>query len=84
MARSSRARFAVCIDNSGYAASLELHKIYRIIPDKGAEEDGDIRVVDESGGDYLYEAERFLPADVSAKTVRALNRSFARLETEAH
>ena len=61
MARASRTRFAVCIDNSGYPASLELHKIYRVLPDKEAEEDGDIRIVDESGEDYLFEADRFCP-----------------------
>jgi len=40
---------------------LELHKIYRVLPDKEAEEDGDIRIVDESGEDYLFEADRFCP-----------------------
>ncbi len=83
MARSSRTRFAVCIDNSGYPASLELHKIYRVVPDKEAEEDGDVRIVDESGEDYLFEADRFLPVDLPAKIVRALNRSFARFGAEA-
>jgi hypothetical protein len=83
MARSSRTRFAVCIDNSGYPVSLELHKIYRVVPDQEAEEDGDIRVIDESGEDYLYEAELFLPVDLPAKIVRALNRSFARSQAEA-
>ncbi|HEY4760582.1 MAG TPA: hypothetical protein VIH42_08385 [Thermoguttaceae bacterium] len=46
--------FAVCIRNTGYPSSLELHKIYRVIPDNDAAEDGDIRVIDESGEDYLY------------------------------
>ena len=46
--KKSSAEFAVCINNEGYPASLELHKIYRIIPDKEASADGDIRVVDES------------------------------------
>ena len=46
--------FAVCIRNTGYPSSLELHKIYRVIQDDDAAEDGDIRVVDESGEDYLY------------------------------
>ena len=70
MARASRTRFAVCIDNSGYPASLELHKIYRVLPDKEAEEDGDIRIVDESGEDYLFEADRFFPVHLSPNTVR--------------
>ena len=83
MARSSRARFAVCIDNSGYPASLELHKIYRVLPDKEAEGEGDIRIVDESGEDYLFEADRFLPVDLPPKPVRVLNRSFARFGAEA-
>ena len=46
--------FAVCIRNTGYPSSLELHKIYRVLPDDDAAEDGDIRVVDESREDYLY------------------------------
>src|SRR5207253_5420105 len=48
--------FVVCVDNSDYLASLEMHKIYRVIPDEDAAQDGDIRVVDESGEDYLYSA----------------------------
>ena len=76
-------KFVVCINNENYAASLELHKIYRVVPDKDAEQDGHIRIVDESGEDYLFEADRFLPVDLPAKTVRALNRSFARSDAEA-
>lgn len=54
-------RFAICVDNTEYPASLELHKVYRLLPDKDAEIDGDFRVVDESGEDYLYSVERFVP-----------------------
>jgi hypothetical protein len=53
-------RFAVCVNNAGYPASLELHKIYRVLPDKEAESDGDFRVIDESGEDYLYPADYFV------------------------
>jgi len=52
--------FAVCVDNKGYPASLELHKIYRVIPDPKAESEGDMRVIDESGEDYLYSQDRFV------------------------
>jgi hypothetical protein len=52
--------FAVCIDNSEYPASLELHKVYQVLPDKDAALDGDIRVIDESGEDYLYPADYFI------------------------
>lgn len=75
---SKPTRFVVCVDNTGHRASLELHKIYRVVPDREAEEDGDIRVLDESGEDYVYEASRFLPVHLPPKTVRALNKSFAR------
>jgi hypothetical protein len=57
-------RFAVCVKNEGYEASLERNKIYILVPDPDAEQDGDIRVVDESGEDYLYPADWFVPVDV--------------------
>ena len=55
--KNSTHGFAVCIDNSAYPVSLELHKIYRVLPDDDAAIDGDLRAVDESGEDYLYPAE---------------------------
>lgn len=65
-------RFAVCVDNTGYPASLELHKIYRVLADQDAETDGDLRIVDESGEDYLYPAEYF----VFVELLRAVEESF--------
>jgi hypothetical protein len=56
-------RFAVCVDNSDYQASLELHKIYAVVPDLEAARDGDLRVIDESGEDYLYPMSRFVSID---------------------
>jgi hypothetical protein len=53
MARQSK-QLVVCIDNAGYRASLERRKIYLAVPDPSAEKHGLIRVVDESGDDYLY------------------------------
>jgi len=64
--RKGREHYVVCVDNTDYPASLELHKICRTIPDADAEEDGDIRVVDESGEDYLYSQDRFVPIRVPA------------------
>jgi hypothetical protein len=55
---------AVCINNRGYPASLELHKIYRVLPDEDAARNGEIRIVDESGEDYLYPAKDFVSIDV--------------------
>ncbi len=58
--REEKIRFAVCVNNAEYPASLELHKIYRVLPDKDAEVDGDLRVIDESSEDYLYPADYFV------------------------
>lgn len=57
--REKNVRFAVCINNADYPASIELHNIYRVLLDKDAEVDGDLRVVDDSGEDYLYSAKYF-------------------------
>ncbi len=65
-------QFVVCIKNTDYPASLELHKIYRVIPDADAAEDGDVRVVDESGEDYLYPVSYFAAIKVPAKVEKSL------------
>ena len=68
--------YVVCLENSGYPASLELRKIYRRISDPKAEEDGFVRVVDESGEDYLYPSRFFaqitLPEEVDKALAGAL------------
>ena len=68
-------KFAVCVNNADYPVALELHKIYRILSDDDALEDGDLRVIDESGEDYLYAAEYFvfveLPHAVEKSLLRA-------------
>ena len=65
-------RFVVCVDNSDYEASLELHKIYPVLADAAAAEDGDIRIVDESGEDYLYSADRFIAIELPKNLQRAM------------
>ena len=75
----SSPRFAICIDNSHYPASLELHKVYRVVPDEDAERDSDLRVIDESGEDYLYPADYFLLVDLPRDVVATLDMSFARI-----
>jgi len=75
--------FAICIDNSEYPASLELHKIYRVLPDEDARLDGDLRIIDESGEDYLFPADYFIAVDLPLPVARTLNRSFAQPVTGA-
>ena len=64
---ANRPRFVVCVRNEGYEVSLERNKIYRIVPDRTAERDGDLRVLDESGEDYLFSADRFVAIEVPAR-----------------
>jgi hypothetical protein len=60
--KTPRAEFVICIGNKGYPASLELRKIYQAIPDETAATIRQIRVIDESGEDYLYPEDYFVPA----------------------
>ena len=61
--RTSR-RYAVCIANKGHESSLERNKLYVVLPDRRAEGDGLVRVVDEDGEDYLYPASWFVALEV--------------------
>ena len=70
--RKSRVRFAVCVKNKGYEASLEVGKLYRVIRDAEAEGHGYLRIVDESGEDYGYAADRFFSIDVPKPLEKAL------------
>ena len=53
--------FMICVENCGYEASLETRKIYEVLTDKTAEKHHQIRVIDESGEDYLYPEKYFAP-----------------------
>ena len=67
-------RFALCVDNSDYPVSLQQWKIYGVLPDSDAARHGQLRVIDESGDDYLFSADSFLIVDLPAK-VRRLYRA---------
>jgi hypothetical protein len=64
--------FAVCLNNQGYEVSLEVGKLYRILPNEEAVRHGYIRVVDESGEDYAYTTDRFLLLELSPQTEETL------------
>ena len=72
---AGRRKFVVCLRNSGYEASLERNKIYAVLPDRTAERDGDLRIVDESGEDYLFAADRFVVIEVPAAVRTSLLRA---------
>jgi hypothetical protein len=69
-------QFAICLNNTEYPASLERHKLYQIVPDEEAALDGDLRIIDESGEDYLYPAEYFVVVDFPDSTEYILQESF--------
>ena len=68
----STPKFAICINHSEYPASLERLKIYRVLTDEDAEQDGDLRVIDESGEDYLYPANYFMMVELPSEVQRVL------------
>lgn len=60
-------KFLLCMDNEGYEASLEMRKLYEKISDKEAERHHQVRVIDESGEDYLYPSQFFADVRLSAQ-----------------
>lgn len=61
-----RLKFAICVKNEGFEASLEIRKVYDLLPDAEAESHGMLRVIDESGEDYLFPESFFVPIDLPA------------------
>ncbi|MBI3923813.1 MAG: hypothetical protein HY318_20495 [Armatimonadetes bacterium] len=71
--REEESRFVVCVCNEGYPASLEVRKIYQVVPDTDATGHRYLRVVDESGEDYVYPAHFFVPISLP----QSLEKAFA-------
>jgi hypothetical protein len=72
MAHSNEHRFVICIRNDDYPASLEKRKIYEVLPDADAKKHDQVRVIDESGEDYLYPETYFVPIELPKSTEQAL------------
>jgi hypothetical protein len=70
--RLSTQQFLLCVKNDGYPASLEVREVYRSLPDATSSAKGFVRVVDESGDDYLYPAEHFIAVELPKAAVDAL------------
>jgi hypothetical protein len=71
----SRGRYVICVRNGTYRASLEPRKVYRVLEDAAAEKSALVRVIDESGEDYLFPSDLFVPIDVPAKARPAFTRA---------
>ena len=72
MARTGR--YVVCVDNRGNRAALEVRKIYRLLDDPAARTRGLLRVIDESGEDYLYPERFFVSIAVPSRAIRAFGK----------
>jgi len=70
--KRAAARFGLCIRNTGYPASLELRKVYRLLSDELAAKHRQVRVIDESGEDYLYPEAYFVPIKLPQSAERAV------------
>ena len=68
-------RFAICVENTGYPASLEILKVYQVLPDEEAEQEDDLRIIDESGEDYLYPASYFVLIELPFEAGQTLRHS---------
>jgi hypothetical protein len=62
--------FVICTNNNGYKASLELRKLYEVLPDRDAEQHDQLRIVDESGEDYLYPKSFFTAVDLPQHVIK--------------
>ncbi len=65
--------FVLCLDNGGYPESLEVRKVYVVLPDERAAARNYIRVIDETGEDYLYPAKYFVPIQVPPEATKILH-----------
>ena len=72
--KSNTQHYVLCISNEKYPVSLEARKICQCVPDTQAEAHGQIRVIDESGEDYLYPIDIFLPIEIPEEATRAFAR----------
>jgi hypothetical protein len=73
--KSSKAEFAICVRNNDHPASLELRKLYQVVPDAPAARRGLLRIVDESGEDYLYPERYFVAVRLGDAVRRAVARA---------
>ena len=72
MTKKTPVRFVVCVENNGYPEALELRKLYRVIPDSIAGKVNYVRIIDESGEDYLYPKAFFAPVRLTPPVRRVL------------
>ena len=73
--RRKEPQFAICVKNKEYPASLELRKLYQVVPDESAARLRQVRVIDESGDAYLYPQNYFVPVELPQSAEKAVLRA---------
>ena len=71
----SHSQFVICVRNRDYPASLELRKLYEVVPDESAAKHRQLRIIDESGEDYLFPKDYFLAIELPEVVEKALLRA---------
>lgn len=71
--QESETRFVICINDGGYVDDLKVRTVYQVLPDESAARSNYIRVVDETGEDYLYPANLFVPIEVPREVEEAFS-----------
>jgi hypothetical protein len=69
---NTQPRFAICIQNAGHPDDLHLRTVYQVLPDESAARSNYIRVIDETGEDYLYPAEYFVFVEVPSEAAKSI------------
>lgn len=69
---TTRLRFAICLNNDGYVDDLKVRTVYQVLPDESAARSNYVRVIDDTGEDYLYPAAYFIPVEVPPEAAQAL------------
>jgi len=72
MENDTKPQFAICINDAGYADDLKLRTVYQVLPDESAARSNYIRVIDETGEDYLFPASHFVFVDIPPEAAKSL------------
>jgi hypothetical protein len=70
--KNTEIQFAICVNNGGYVDDLKIRTVYQILPDESASRSNYVRVIDETGEDYLYPASLFVFVEVSSEARETL------------
>ncbi|HEX7998906.1 MAG TPA: hypothetical protein VF528_11000 [Pyrinomonadaceae bacterium] len=79
MSKPAAASYVLCINDGGYPESLEVRKVYAVLTDDRAAVNNYVRVIDETGEDYLYPAKYFVPIQVPAEAAKILHSAIKRI-----